>query len=292
MNVHRKGRQSRGRMGSSAPATGAPFRLGGRRGLTLIELLIAMVAAGMVVAAAYQLLLTNQRLYTVQRENVVGHQTIRAGSEILFSELREVSPGEGDLVAMQEGSVTIRAQRAFGLVCHVNPSQSRLSVVVRSDRFAVGQGIAVFVENDPDIASDDEWAEASVQNASSGASSCAQSGLLQTITTSGLASDDWDGLRPGAPIRSFQTFTYGVFEISGDWYLGRRVGTGAVTPLVGPLDGRDGVRFQYLDAWGAATTTASAVRRIRVTLETRSDAQDAQGGAIADALTADIFLRN
>ncbi|TVR62798.1 MAG: prepilin-type N-terminal cleavage/methylation domain-containing protein [Gemmatimonadales bacterium] len=269
-----------------------PIRLAQRRGLTLVELLIAMVAAGIVVAAAYQLLLTNQRLYTVQRENVVGHQTIRAGSEILFSELREVSPGEGDLLGMQERQVTFRALRAFGLVCHVNASQSRLSMVVLSDQFDVGQGIAVFVENEPEIASDDFWAEASVQNASSGASNCTQSGTLQTITTSGLAGGAYDGIRPGAPIRSLDSYVYGAFQVAGEWYLGRRVGGGTVTPLVGPLDGEEGLRFQYLDAAGSPTTTAANVRRIRITLETRSGALDGQGQAINDVLTTDVFLRN
>lgn len=244
------------------------------------------------MAAAYQLLLTNQRLYTSQRENVIGHQTIRAGSEILFSELREVSPGEGDLLGMQQRQVEFRALRAFGLVCHVNAPQSRLSVMVLSDQFAIGQGIAVFVENEPEIASDDFWSEASVQNASSGAGSCTQAGTLQTITTSGLSSTVYDGIRAGAPIRSFDPYTYGAFQVGGEWYLGRRVGGGTVTPLVGPLDGEEGLRFQYLDSSGAATTTAADVRRIRITLETRSGALDGQGQAITDVLTTDVFLRN
>jgi prepilin-type N-terminal cleavage/methylation domain-containing protein len=267
-----------------------------QRGMSLIELLITMVAAGVVMAAAYQVLLTNQRLFTVQREQILAHQTVRAGSELLFSELREVSAPEGDLVQTAEQQVELRAMRAFGFVCARNASESRLSIAVQSGQFDVGQGIAVFVDNDPESVLDDEWAVGGIQNASDNSGDCpdaADAGNpIRRITTSGLASGDFSGLRIGAPIRAFETYTYGAYEIGGQWYLARRTGTADPIPMVGPLDGQTGLRFQYLDADGAATTTPAEVRRVRVTLRTRSEARDRTGNVVVDSLTADAFLRN
>ena len=271
---------------------GAGPRISDRRGMTLVELLVAMVVAGTLMVAIYQVMITSQRVFTVQREQVAGHQTVRAGLDLLFSELREVSAPEGDLLSIGSQEVEFRAMRSFGLVCAINPSQSRLSIWVRGDDFEVGQGISVFIDDDPEISSDDEWAEASIQNVSDDSGACPLPGTIQTITTSGLASGDFGGMRTGAPIRAFEPFTYGAMQSGGEWYLGRRSGTDPWVPLVGPVDGSGGVGFEYFDAAGNATTTPGAVRRIRVTIRTRSDARDAAGNQIVDALSADVFVRN
>jgi len=263
-----------------------------RSGMTLVELLVAMVVASTVMIAIYQVMLTSQRVFSVQREQVMGQQTIRAGMDLLFSELREVSAPEGDLLSLGEREVEFRAMRSFGLVCAINPSQSRLSILVRGDEFSAGQGIAVFVDDDPEIAGDDEWVVASIQNVADGSGDCPLAGPLQTITTSGLASGDYGGIRTGAPIRSFEPFTYGAFQVAGDWYLGRRAGSGNAVPLVGPLDGQTGLRFEYFDGAGAVTTAPTDVRRIRVTIRTRSDVRDGSGNPMVETLSADVFVRN
>lgn len=263
-----------------------------RRGMTLVELLVAVVVAGAVMAAAYQVLVINQRIYTVQREQIVGHQTIRAGANVLFTELREVSAADGDLLAMDTREVEFRAMRAFGLVCAINPSQSRIWVVFHGQRFDVGQTALVFVDNDPEDSSDDEWASSGIQSASDDASGCSESDDVQVLGVSGLASDDFSGMRTGAPVRAAETYTYGAFQVDEQWYLARRSGGGDPVPLVGPLEGQTGVEFEYLDTNGNPTTTPAQVRRIRTTLRTRSDVLDRLGNPVADSLSVDVFIRN
>lgn len=264
--------------------------------MTLVELLIAMVAASAVMWAAYQVLVTNQRVYTVQREQIVGHQTVRAGSEVLFSELREVSPTEGDLISMSANELTLRGMRGFGLVCEISPSENRVWVVVHVDDFSSGQGLVVFVDDDPDTAADDQWAVASISNLQEDSAACdgtvGSGPLVHRITSSGLASGDYSGIRAGAPLRSFQTYTYGSYQVGSDWYLGRRTGSGTPVPLVGPVRGQDGVQFEYLTADGSTTSTPSEVRQVRVTIRTRSNARDRQGNPVADSVSARVHLRN
>ena len=264
--------------------------------MTLIELLVAMVVSTVVMAAIYQVLVTNQRVYTVQREQVVGHQTVRAGSEVLFSELRQVSPGDGDLLQLGQSEVTFRAFRGFGLVCDISPSENRVWVRVVADDFSSDHGLVVFVDGDPDTSADDVWAVGSVSNLQRDSDRCdadvGADALVHRITSSGLASGDYSGIRMGAPLRTFETFTYGAFEEGGDWYLARRTPGGDVVPLVGPIEGRTGVRFEYLTADGTTTTTADEVRRVQITLRTRSEARDNRGNQVADSVTVNVFLRN
>ncbi|MCJ7629944.1 MAG: prepilin-type N-terminal cleavage/methylation domain-containing protein, partial [Longimicrobiales bacterium] len=83
-----------------------------RRGFTLVELLIVIVLASFLVLAIYQVLITNSRAYAVNNAQIQGQQMLRAGMDVLFGELREVSSRSGDLVTMQDDALTIRAQRA------------------------------------------------------------------------------------------------------------------------------------------------------------------------------------
>ncbi len=50
----------------------------GRRGFTMVELLIALVLLGLVSAALYRVLVNNQRLYMAQTQRIDLSQNIRA----------------------------------------------------------------------------------------------------------------------------------------------------------------------------------------------------------------------
>jgi len=55
----------------------------GRRGFTMIELLVALVLLGLVSAALYRVLVNNQRLYMDQTARIDLSQNIRAAGTIL-----------------------------------------------------------------------------------------------------------------------------------------------------------------------------------------------------------------
>ena len=131
------------------------MKTGDRRGFTLVELMIVAVVGAMVVGATYQILLTSQRALTVQTAQIQGQQTVRAGLDILFSELREISRTEGDILTMGSNRIEIRAMRAFGLVCGTNLTGSPVRVQKVGRFFEDGDSVMVFADNDPDISGDD-----------------------------------------------------------------------------------------------------------------------------------------
>src|SRR5437763_110467 len=98
-----------------------------RRGFTMVELLIALVILGIVSAALYKVLVTNQRTYLAQTQRIDLQQNIRAAATILPAELREINAAgtaganNGDLSGMLSTSLTIRAPRQLGFLCVTPP---------------------------------------------------------------------------------------------------------------------------------------------------------------------------
>jgi prepilin-type N-terminal cleavage/methylation domain-containing protein len=59
-----------------------------KKGVTLIELLVALVICAVVIGAIYRLFIIQTRAYTVQDEVVEIQQTVRSAMEILLRDLR------------------------------------------------------------------------------------------------------------------------------------------------------------------------------------------------------------
>jgi type IV pilus assembly protein PilW len=59
-----------------------------RKGVTLIELLIALVICGMVAAGIYQVFIAQSKAYTVQEQVTEVQQSVRSAMEILLRDLR------------------------------------------------------------------------------------------------------------------------------------------------------------------------------------------------------------
>lgn len=261
-----------------------------RRGFTIIEMMIVAVVGAMVVGSTYQILLTSQRALTVQTAQIQGQQTVRAGLDILFSELREISRSEGDILTMGPDRIEIRAMRAFGLVCGTDATGSPVRVQKIGRFFEDGDSVMVFADNDPDIASDDTILAGAVGSIDT-TQTCSGGEAAQSLTVSALAAALVnDTVRLGAPVRAFAIHTYGLYSVNGEDYLARESGV-TTAPLVGPL-APNGVSFIYLDSLGTVTTNPRAVSRIEVTLRSKSNVVNQRGLPVGDSLSTAIYLRN
>src|SRR5713101_134527 len=89
----------------------------GRRGFTLVEMMIALLLLGLVSAAVYQVLVNNQRLYMAQTQTIDLNQNLRAAAAILPAEFREIDAVDGDITAMSATSITFRAMRKLAFIC-------------------------------------------------------------------------------------------------------------------------------------------------------------------------------
>lgn len=264
-----------------------------RKGFTLVELLIVVVLGGLVLAATYQTLVTNQKTFTVQAAEIEGQQTLRAGLEVLGGELREISPPEGDLLRMTTDSIRVRTLRGFGVACDTAyTADPNLTVKRVGDWFAVGDSVFVFLDGDPDLQKDDSWRSAIVAAVDTTVTCATGTEPAQIVTLGGLAGADT--VLPGAPVRSFERYTYGVYEWSGEPYLGRTDKFGDTEPVIGPLDAKaaNPLEFKYLDENGLVTGDPLEVAQIQITLRTSSDVADAHGDRVQDSVTVRVHTRN
>lgn len=263
-----------------------------RRGFTLVELIIVTVLGSFVVGASLQILITNQRTYTAQNARIQGQQATRAAMDVLFSELREISAQGGDIMAMSSDTLAIRVMRKFGVVCEVDLTSTPFVKALKvGDWFTVSDSVFVFADNETRTMDDDVWISAKVTSVDTTAT-CGSQETTKVSFSGQSAAFTADSVRTGAPIRSFVRFTYGLFQIDGEYYLGRRSGSSDAVPLVGPLRSSDGVEFSYLDSSGTTTATTTDVRQILVTIRTASNVMNSLGRMVSDSISGRIYTRN
>ena len=289
-----------------------------RRGFTMVELLIALVLLGLVSAALYRVLVNNQRLYLAQTQRIDLSQNIRAASNILPAEFRELDATDGDIVAMSADSISIRAMRWLSFVC-VAPVlagvNNGLAMTIRGGQvgqpmFFGSRGInatdsmLIYLDGDQTTRLDDYFVPAQLLGAPAGVCPAAppllpQPGTVVAFNGNFIANTNKPNAIPvGAPVRGFERVTYRLIQPAGDtlWYIGFRPAGGTMQPLIGPVL-PNGLTFQYFAADGSVTAVRSQVARIDITVRARTTSQVRSGGQaparlVIDSLTTSVALRN
>lgn len=267
-----------------------------RDGFTLVELIVVSVLGVIVLSAALQVLITNQRTYTAQSATIEGQQASRMAIEVMFNELRELSPADGDIISMGPSSLQVRLMRKFGIACEVDvgptASPPRIRVLDNTgDDFAVADDtVLVFADNREATGSDDKWLRVGLVDVDNTVTCLGRPAMdLEVDTAGGLFVNDT--VRVGAPVRAYQDFTYGtsLWLYPTTPYLTRNG-----TPIAGPLryPGTDGLQFIYRDALGNITTTPTDVRQIEVRIRTGERVMGPGGDMVSDSLDTWIYTRN
>jgi len=278
---------------SDAGTTIPRFRVAESSGFTITELLVAILISTILLGSIYQVLITNQRIAVVQREQVLGQQTARAGLDILTQELREISAAGGDLTAIEVSRVAFRGLRAFGIACQVtNSTPPIVTVANEGRRFVVGDSVYVFADGNPSISADDQWMAVAVTEVTNNLTCGTDAVPAQRLVLSGPGLQaDADRILSGAIVRAWEGVAYETESVDGVTYLSRVRG-GVSARLVGPIRADNGLAFRYLDENGSQTNVPANVARIAITLRTLSEARDQAGQQVRDSLTTSVNLRN
>ena len=78
------------------------------RGVSLVELLIALTLSGLLAAVAAGVLGRTQNFYRAATQEIDVNQSLRVAGAFLPAELRELDAADGDVVAMTPTAVTRR----------------------------------------------------------------------------------------------------------------------------------------------------------------------------------------
>ena len=268
----------------------------------MIELLITMVVASVLIGAAFTILNSQIRLYTVQGAKLETQVSLRTGAGMLSWALQEASATGGDLTAIGTNSVTLRAVHAAGIVC--SKSAQWWGVYDVSGQFATADSVLAY------NMLGERWDVVPLNAVDTTASGLALNtpDCFWGDTTSApnpQVAIDWggtpaflDSVVVGSPVRAFHPVQFSLEEVGGRYWLVQRV-SGATDPerLAGPLlsPADSGLVFHYYDANGAATATPADVASIEVLLkaESREDMSSyVRSGNLVDTLRFRVSVRN
>jgi prepilin-type N-terminal cleavage/methylation domain-containing protein len=277
----------------------------GSRGFTMVELIIAITIASVVLGATWKLLTSNQRFYRAQSELMDVQQNLRAATQIVPGDLRELDAKGGDIIAMSDTAITIRAMRGFGVVCKTDVPNGRIwlqsSLLFMSGSIdPTRHNVFVFDEANPAINTDDTWQQGSIVDQSSSACTDGSNATRLTLTLAN-GSAILNGVTIGAPVRIWEQVVYRVYDDgTGTWWLGTSTWqSGAWTStssVAGPLKPTTGITFAYYDASGTVTAVAASVASIGMTVRGQSlrpiMVQGRPTGPYHDSVTVRVALRN
>jgi prepilin-type N-terminal cleavage/methylation domain-containing protein len=288
-----------------------------RRGFTLVEILVALVAFGLVATILTRTLVTGQRVTTQQTLRAQMQSNLRVASFVVPNELRMLNQASTtDILSISDNEIIYLAMRGYYMLCKVPTSATSIVVArVTTQNFsfdyrapAAGDSGFVFFENDSLKMSDDTWVPVGLSTVASGTctypSSGTPTGLTFTLTGSGITGI-LDRYLPGAPVRTYEITRLAEFSSGGEKWLGMCTGsaTCALEPVVGPLAESNGFLLTRYDDQGAVVTgntTANRnslrslkVRFIAKTAQAVSRGTDRAGMSIIyDTLTTQVTLRN
>lgn len=196
--------------------------MGGRRGFTLVELLVAAAGGGLVLAAAFGLLASFARLSAAHLDRVRFAEAARVVGLVVASETRLAAPA--DLPDPAADTVSIRAARGFGLVCsleggvHVRYRGMREPDPAKDSVLVVGSAVERSLALESDRAAAD------------GSCAADPSGRIRSWTLSDTVGP------PGTVLLLFERGSYHL----ADGALRYRRGAGGRQPLTEARLGEDG----------------------------------------------------
>ena len=279
-----------------------------RGGFTLPELLVALTLFGLVSAGALGLLRQTRDAYRAESQEIDLQQNLRIAAAFLPAELRELDAADGDLVAMTDTAITIRAARQLAVACR-SPGWSgpggALTLTLRDTPFfglrdfnPSVDSLWVYSEVDADASDDGGWILGSIASVAPDSCPDGQPGRRVTTVlrpTAGQVSPE-RAIPSGAPVLGFETVTYRLYRSTEDrrWYVGMKTATD-LQPLLGPVTS-DGLAFAYFDSSGAVTTDPSRVSLIEVRVRALTDQPIRRAGGRlghqVDSLVTLVALRN
>lgn len=234
-----------------------------RRGLGLLEMLIALSLTGVVALLAWSILQTAAFRLRDRSERISMEHSLRvatSATRALLESLGNDSTAGSDLVLAVPDAFIARAVRGSGVLCLASADslQARTGPDWWSGLRAPSAGRDSLLVGT--VAGAERWAVA-VLDATPRSGRCPD-GTPALILPARLGPADLAAIGVGSPVRIFEPIELRVYASSGAEWLGLRSMSsgGSIQPLAGPFSST-GVTFSYYSRAGTVVTVAGAVAR-------------------------------
>lgn len=260
-----------------------------RRGVSLIEVVIAMVIAAVVLTLVSSISVRQQRLLAEIADGVAVSGQLREISTIFPTDMRSVAVAAQDIREATDTSIELRATVASAVVCDTTsnaivlaPGSAGASTYASfTTAVEVGDTAWVFTPHD----SADEWRASAIENVATvnaKGRQCAANGprlsdsarALPRIVVALTSTPNVVGALIGSPIRVTRSIRYSLYRASdGGWYVGERdwnpttLRFNTIQPVSGPFLSATGggMTLVYLDSTAASLSSPVAdTKRIAV----------------------------
>jgi prepilin-type N-terminal cleavage/methylation domain-containing protein len=259
------------------------MRLDQERGLTLIELMIALMMSSILIAALYRTFIVQQKTYTVQEQVVDMQQNVRVAIHRMMSEIRMAGFGNVDNVLSLGGGVN-------GFTQVITPNSNTITIVggFRQVKRDNGEPILINSVGKDSLTGKDTLTLNYATDNFDGVKHhfISIGGLISNTVASRSGSvltlDLPLKLIPKAntPIFKIQAITYGLGLSDGKQVLQRNENTGGGAFAV--AENIENVQFEYPNT-----------QMVKVTVKARTDPQFAGGdGYRWRQIASNIYIRN
>jgi type IV pilus assembly protein PilW len=260
------------------------------KGITLIELLVALVISGILVAAIYRTFLGQQKTYTVQEQVVDMQQNVRALINRMMREVRMAGFGNVSMVL----PVTTGG-KTFNNVVNLDTPAAGALTIVSATRSATLTGIPaanqVTVNSLTDAQGNTLFDLGDRKYVSIGG---VESYTITNIagTTLTLSGNLTYYHQVNTPVFAIRAISY---QVAAGTLL-RDENTGQALADRSLADNIETLQFGYLDADGNPTANPLDIRIVQVTLRARTNDSDPEyksdGGYRKRTIASNIRLRN
>jgi len=268
------------------------------KGVTLIELLIALVISSILIAALYRVFISQQKTYTVQDQVIDMQQNARVGINRMMSEIRMAGFGNvGDVLDLP---ADVNGKKGVnGFTQAIAPGANSITIVGGFKQIRRDNGSPILISSASgntitlNYATDDFDGTAHRFISIGGVESSTV--LQRDVRVLTLSSTLKINHPVGTPIFKIQAITY-TREVSDDGkpVLYRNENTGGNRqPLA---DNIENIQFEYFDSNGNPTANPGNVRMVRVTVNARTKMSDPDfkggDGYRRRQIASNIYLRN
>lgn len=265
-----------------------------RRGVTLVEMLVALMIFGLVASASFRVMNKQQQAYKDAGRQATMQRELRLAGSSLPQELRSTSSAGADFLDISEKAMTFRANIGSSVICDFSggshfllPPINAANVTLTNWYTQPAVGDTMFIYDDGPLSGseDDTWLQRPVTSVDTRPDTdCPGAPFLSPTLDAGKLR--WrigfgggplpSTIQIGTVVRFTRAVRYSLYQAaSQSWYIGyeesSNSGWTAIEPVGGPFRpyvagdvGPSGMQLRYFDSLGVRITDNSAPNRQRI----------------------------